>query len=72
MYQVFRNKRTILKSEFFHSYEKARQALRRYIRVAVKKGKFQAYMFSGNQEWDSHSRNPVNFTNMGFTIRKVA
>jgi hypothetical protein len=78
MYQVFKNKR-VMKSinntnanGFFATYEEARQALRKYIRKLVAQGKAGRAYFAGNVEWDGTSRNPVNFTNEGFAIRRVA
>lgn len=72
MYQVRRNNRVILKGATFKTYEKARQALRKFIRAAVSKGKYDQNMFNGNQPWDVVSRNPVNYTAAGFQIRKAA
>lgn len=73
MYQVVRNNRPILKGQTFDNYEKARQALRKYIRQLVNKGKAERWNFGGPlANWDSISRNPVNFTYAGFNIRKVS
>lgn len=86
MYQVFKNKRALKsvnnQADFFYngegsfaSYEKARQALRKYIRTMVKKGKAIKLDFKTKGApwgWDAISRNPTNFTGAGFTIRKVA
>lgn len=70
MYQVTRNNR-VLKSigTGFDSYERARQALRKYIRKQVNAGKALRSDFGF---WDSVSRNPVGYTGMGFDIRKVS
>ena len=73
MYQVFRNKRVALKGQVFESFEKARQALRKYIRQQVAKKKLPIDLFDGNgwSSWDDISRNPCNYTNAGFHIYKV-
>ena len=70
MYQVFRNKRVQLKGQTFDNFEKARQALRKYIRKNLKR------LSDGNKSafgcWDSISRNPARYADTGFSIRKVA
>jgi hypothetical protein len=75
MYQVFKNKRLVkalnYKQEAYSTYEEARQALRKYIRMLVNKGKASAKDF-GAYAFDGTSRGPVNYTNFGFTIRQVA
>jgi hypothetical protein len=82
MYQVFKNGKPLagVNNTFgyasvgkanqltFINYEEARQALRKYIRQMVKKGKANTDQFG---YWDSISRNPARFTHMGFTIRGV-
>lgn len=70
MFEIFKagTKRQILKNHTFFSYERARQALRKYIRAQVAKGKLVKEQFG---MWDSISRNPGRFSSM-FTIRKVA
>lgn len=71
MFQVFRNKRVVraLNENYYASFEQARQALRRYIREMVRKGKFVGNEFG---LWDGISRGPARYTDMGFSIRKVA
>lgn len=72
MYQVFRNKRLVKSINSneggFMEFEAARQALRRYIRQLCNKGKLFRFEFG---LWDNISRQPGNYTRMGFTIRKV-
>jgi hypothetical protein len=71
MYQVFKNKKVMFKGTAFDSYERARQFLRKHIRQLVAKGKASTSDFEGRGWWDNISRNPVNFTNAGYSIAKV-
>jgi hypothetical protein len=70
MYQVRRNNRVMFKGQVFESYERARQAIRKYIRRKVEK---IDYLFTnGGGWWDGISRNPSRYTNLGFEVKKVA
>lgn len=79
MFQVYRNKRlvkSINNQSFwggFDTYEQARQALRKHIRAAVKKGKLEDnFGFLGSHyRGDAISRNPTAYTHAGFAIKKV-
>jgi hypothetical protein len=77
MYCVFKNKRATLKGHMFETYEQARQALRKHIRKLVRAGRMRKTMFDGGlvpggvARWDDVSRNPVNYTNAGYSIQKV-
>lgn len=68
-YKVYRNNR-VLKSvgTGFKDYEKARQALRKYIRRLVAKGKESKLAFG---MWDCVSRNPTFVSHMGFEIKRT-
>jgi hypothetical protein len=70
MYVIKRNGKTIksLSKLKLTNYEKARQALRSYIRKAVQSNKLDRSLFVGNKDWDGISRQPVNFTDAGFRI----
>lgn len=76
MYQVFKNKRVMFKGQQFANFEKARQAVRKYIRAKVAQQDYNSQLLaSSNNEammWDDVSRNPTNYTNLGFRIFKVA
>lgn len=71
MYQVYRNNRVLKSLGMFEEYEKARQGLRKYIRKLVNSGKDARYSFTGTRGWDFVSRNPVNFTDAGFSIKHI-
>lgn len=69
MYQVKRYGRVVKSMKGYASYEQARLALRKYIRSLVNQGKAVREDFgTGAVQWDKISRNPVNFTVMGFNI----
>ena len=77
MYEIVRNTRGKKPSQIsglFTTYERARQALRKYIRKGVKSGKLTgAFGYGGMSTlWDNISRNPTRYTDAGFTIRQVA
>lgn len=79
MFKVYRNKHVLFRGTTFESYEKARQALRKYIRtnkqrlstpmVGLGTGGFG---MGGELSWDNISRNPTRYTDAGFRIRKAA
>ena len=76
MYVIKRNGKKVryFQNITFGDYEVARQALRSYIRAQVNKGKFYRSDFDGNSMaagWDHVSRQPVNFTDAGFTIARI-
>ncbi len=73
MYQVKRNGRALMGGIKFPTFDEARNALRRYIRRMIRQGKAAREDFngSGNHFFDHVSRQPVNYTSMGFSIRQV-
>ncbi len=71
MYQVKRNGRALMGGYKFFTFDEARNALRRYIRKMIRQGKATREDFNGNEAFDSVSRQPVNYTNMGFSIRQA-
>lgn len=74
MYQVYRNNRVLKSLGVFEEYEKARQGLRKYIRKLVASGKAAKEEFQTTgcfYGWDEINRNPVNFTEAGFNIKRI-
>lgn len=76
MFQVYRNGRKQFKV-LFPTYEAARQQVRKFMRANVSKlagprppgaNPRHTILFG---MWDNVSRNPTNYTNSGFTIKKV-
>lgn len=69
MYCIYRNGRKMKNMGKFNHYERARQAVRKLIRATMSS---RDYDSSTSGMWDSISRNPTNYTEVGFRIRKVA
>lgn len=80
MYRVYRNKSVLFRGETFETFEKARQALRKYIRA--NRSKLTQQFQQSNPEkaalgvspfgaWDYISRNPATYTRLGYRIVKV-
>ncbi len=80
MFQVFKNGRKQFKGQTFETYEQARQAVRKAIRKKFGANKsayrntLAAVVTRGFTvaAWDAISRNPTNYTALGYTIRKVS
>lgn len=74
MFVVKRRGRKQFAGKKFSSFEKARQAVRKYIRARIEKTSynFLEHPRSGTAMWDNISRNPTTYGVLGFTIRKVA
>lgn len=68
MYQIKRNGRTLSKIGTHPSYEKARQAARRYLRRIMTT---EQYEVLGGM-WDHISRNPTSLKAANLRIVKVA
>jgi hypothetical protein len=78
-YAILKNNRRTVRVEF-PSYEAARQYLRKlirkmgreaYIATLDKSGYMHAYSPSVTATWDEVSRNPTNFTELGYSIRAL-
>jgi hypothetical protein len=68
-YKIYRNNRQLKSFGAFESYERARQALRKYFRQGVRVGKFNRNQFGW---WDETSHNPTMYTHLGYEIKRVA
>lgn len=79
-YAILKNNRRTVKVEF-QSYEAARQYLRKlirkmgreaYIATLSKNGYMHSYTSEPTAIWDNISRNPTNFTELGYSIRALS
>lgn len=70
MYAIFKNgKRTVRR--MFANYEQARQHVRKMLRKQFKDNVIRAKYDQTIGFWDAISRNPTNYTGVGYTIRQV-
>lgn len=70
MYQVLRNNQPAFEGLPFTTFESARQAVRRFIRTRMSRD-FYERQDPTKGMWDSTSRNPTNYTILGYRITKV-
>lgn len=78
-YAILKNNRRTVRVTF-PSYEAARQYLRKiirkmgreaYISTLNKKGYMHSQSLDTSAVWDNVSRNPTNFTELGYAIRAI-
>lgn len=67
-FNVYKGKSRMFRNSVFTSYEKARQAVRKYIRAKFDR---HNYVDQGIGMWDRVSRNPTDYTSIGFRITKA-